>query len=108
MINGNSPAFHVLQRHYQLLQAGFPLEESGQYRTLVVPNGNSCAPVHRWFHLKEAYSCDLLRRVLSDTGLHNHLSLKVLDPFAGVGTTAVSLANFATRGARSASGVPRH
>ena len=93
MTNGGSPAHKTLQQHYQQLQEGFVLEESGQYRSLVVPNGNACAPVHRWFHMKEAFSSDLLRQVVADTRLRNQSSLRVLDPFAGVGTTAVSLAN---------------
>ena len=100
MTNDTASAHKALQRHYRLLQEGFPVGESGQYRTLVVPNGNAYAPVHRWFHLKEAYSCDLLKRVVADTGLHERSSLRVLDPFTGVGTTAVSLANLASRRAR--------
>ena len=100
MTNGGTPAHEALQRHYRRLQAGFALEESGQYRSLVVPNGNACAPVHRWFHLKEAFSSDLLKQVVADTRLHDQSSLRVLDPFAGVGTTAVSLANLVARRAR--------
>ena len=100
MANGSTPAQSALQQHYWRIQAGFPLEETGQYRSLVVPNGNACAPVHRWFHLKEAFSSDLLKQVVADTRLHDQSSLRVLDPFAGVGTTAVSLANLAARRAR--------
>ena len=87
----------ALQCHYRRLQAGFTLKESGQYRTLVVPNGNACAPIHRWFHLKEAFSSDLLRQVVADTRLQDQPTLRVLDPFAGAGTTAVSLANLAAQ-----------
>ena len=94
MPNVRTPALKALQRHYLRLQAGFVIEESGQYTSLVFPNGNDCAPIHRWFHMKEAFSSCLLTQVVADTHLHNHPSLQVLDPFAGVGTTAVSLANF--------------
>ena len=93
MANGGIPAQEALQRHYRRLQAKFDLEESGQYQSLVVPNGNACAPVHRWFHMKEAFSSDLLSQVVADTHLQDQSSLRVLDPFAGGGTTAVSLAN---------------
>ena len=93
MTNGGTPAQEALQRHYRRLQGKFALEESGQYGSLVVPNGNASAPVHRWFHLKEAFSSDLVRRVVEDTRLNEQSSLRVLDPFAGGGTTAVSLAN---------------
>lgn len=91
-------AYDPLQRHYRRLQAEFTLEETGHYSSLVVPNGNAYAPVHRWFHLKEAFSSDLLRRVIADTRLQDQSSLRVLDPFAGVGTTAVSLANLVAKG----------
>ena len=93
MTNGDAIAQEKLNRHYRRLQASFVLKESGKYASLVVPNGNACAPVHRWFHLKEAFSSDLLRQVVADTRLKNHSSLRVLDPFAGGGTIAVSLAN---------------
>ena len=83
----------ALERHYGRLQAKFVLEESGRYGPLVVPNGNASAPVHRWFHLKEAFSCDLMKQVVADTRLQERSSVRVLDPFAGGGTTAVSLAN---------------
>ena len=97
MTNVGISAHQTLQRHYQRLQAGFVLEESGQYTSLVVPNGNAWVPVHRWFHMKEAFSSDLLRQVVADTQLQEQSSLRVLDPFAGVGTTAISLANLTGR-----------
>ena len=93
MTNGGSSAQRTLHRHYRRLQTSFVLEESGRYKALVVPNGNAHAPIHGWFHLKEAFSCDLLMQIVADTRLQNQPSLRVLDPFAGVGTTAVSLAN---------------
>jgi hypothetical protein len=61
------------------------------YEALVVPNGNAVQSIHRWFHLKEAFSRRLLGRILKDAGLGNREHLAVLDPFAGSGTTAVSL-----------------
>ena len=97
MTSGGTPAQKALQRHYRRLQANFALRESGQYESLVVPNGNACAPIHRWFHLKEAFSADLLRQVVADTRLHDQPSLRVLDPFAGGGTTAVSLASLSAQ-----------
>jgi hypothetical protein len=42
--------------------------------------------------MKEAYSCELLRHVLRETSLDTRRCLTVCDPFAGSGTTAVSLA----------------
>ena len=96
-MSGDPLARIALEQHYRRIQGKFALAASGQYRFLVVPNGNSAAPVHRWFHLKEAFSCELLRQVISDTCLQDRPFLRVLDPFAGAGTTAVSLANLTTK-----------
>ena len=93
MTNGRTPTQEPLLQHYRRLEARFALVESGQYRSLVVPNGNDRAAVHRWFHLKEAFSSELLREVVVGSRLQDQSSLQVLDPFAGAGTTAVSLAN---------------
>ena len=96
MTKGGTPE-QALEQHYRRLQAQFVVEEGGRYGALVIPNGNASAPVHRWFHLKEAFSCDLLGQVVADTRLQGRSSLRVLDPFAGGGTTAVSLANLAAQ-----------
>jgi hypothetical protein len=79
-----------LRRHYDALQAGLPVTTKPEYAGLVIPNGNSQKPIHRWFHLKEGFSADLLDRILVDTGLDQRRALRVLDSFAGVGTTIVS------------------
>ena len=79
-----------LEDHYQKLQARFPLTLSGDYQQLVTPNGNAQEPIHRWFHLKEAFSHRLLMRVLKDTELESRGELSIIDPFVGSGTTAVS------------------
>lgn len=81
-----------LEIHYQELEASLSLSHSGKYEQLVVPNGNSKEPIHRWFHMKEAYSHLLFSQVLRDTRLVDRRNLKVLDPFAGTGTTALATA----------------
>jgi len=81
-----------LAAHYAAIERGLRLRWSPNYGSLVVPNGNANAPVHRWFHQKEAFSSLLLTQVLADTRLKHSRGLRVLDPFAGVGTTAVSVA----------------
>ena len=48
--------------------------------------------------MKEAFSCHLLGQVVADTCLQEQSSIRVLDPFAGVATTAVSLADLTSRG----------
>lgn len=87
-----------LEEHYRALEASLGLEQSGRYEHLVAPNGNSKEPVHRWFHMKEAYSHMLFAQVLKDTGLAHRRYLKVLDPFAGTGTTALAAAEAVARG----------
>lgn len=88
-----------LEIHYQALETSLGLSHSGRYEQLVVPNGNSKEPIHRWFHMKEAYSHLLFSQVLRDTGLADRRNLKVLDPFAGTGTTALAAAEAVACGA---------
>ncbi len=87
-----------LSRYYRALDKKFPVRASTDYGNLVVPNGNSREPVHRWFHLKEAYSSRLLARVVKDCGIDGRDGLRVLDPFAGVGTTLISAADLVAEG----------
>jgi hypothetical protein len=87
-----------LDQAYALLEAAWCVRSRPELGALVVPNGNGGAPVHRWFRMKEAYSCDLLRRVLVATGLDSRSSLTICDPFCGSGTTAVSLAALVEEG----------
>lgn len=86
-------AIERLYARYRELEGPLSVNWSPDYGTLVVPNGNAATAVHRWFHLKEAYSGRLFARVLKECGLDGCRDLRVLDPFAGVGTTAVSVAN---------------
>ena len=79
-----------LDVHYKELQGRFDLVDAGSYGELVTPNGNAHEPVHRWFHLKEAYSHRLLPRILQDLDLLGRSSLSIVDPFVGSGTTALS------------------
>jgi hypothetical protein len=81
-----------LDFHYSAIERRVNIVDNPKYAKLVVPNGNQEAPVHRWFHLKEAFSSMLFEHVLRETGLAGRRDLRVLDPFAGVGTTAVSVA----------------
>src|SRR5947209_2528678 len=87
-----------LDAHYRKLQARWASGSNADYEQLVVPNGNGGAPVHRWFRMKEAYSRDLLKRVIKDTDLAGSDELHVLDPYAGAGTTGVSLAELVQAG----------
>jgi hypothetical protein len=79
-----------LDDHYRSIERRLPLHRSPEYGLLVTPNGNSNAPIHRWFHLKEAFSSALLHRILKDTDLRDRTELRIVDPYAGVGTTLLS------------------
>ena len=82
----------TLDEHYRTISEAIKTEDALDFGPLVVPTGNATSPVHRWFHLKEAYSCRFFERVLRETDLgHERRRLRVLDPFCGSGTTAVSL-----------------
>ena len=87
----SASASDALHLHYKNLQENFDITESGDYDDLVTPTGNGDTPVHRWFHMKEAFSARLLETVLEDLSLSPR-GLSCLDPFSGSGTTAISLA----------------
>ena len=79
-----------LEEHYAKLEARFQLRASPDYERLVVPQGNADESVHRWFHMKEAYSPYLLSRILKDLSIDTSSGLSLHDPFMGSGTTLVS------------------
>lgn len=85
----------ALTRHYESLQSAWKVSDrSDDYGKLVVPHGNSSEPVHRWFHLKEAFSHQLLARLIKDAEFDTMDKLSVLDPFAGSGTSLLSALTF--------------
>jgi hypothetical protein len=79
---------------YDELQAAFTIDERLDYGPLVVPNGNGDAAIHRWFKIKESFSCDLVTQIVADLGLTRR-GLRLLDPYAGAGTALVSAAEAA-------------
>lgn len=106
MVPDVSDAALHLERYYAHLATDFIVEDAPEYATLVVPTGNADAPVHRWFHFKEAFSCRLLDQILKDTELLvDRRELRVLDPYAGVGTTGTSLASAVQAGALAQSSI---
>lgn len=96
-----------LARHYESLAGRWCETSTGDYASLVVPAGNADQPFHGWFHFKEAFSHELLGRVLKDLQLDGSRHLAVFEPFAGAGTTAIALgllANASELGTASYSG----
>jgi hypothetical protein len=85
----------ALTSHYRRLESGWKVSQSEAYRRLVVPNGNSSQPFHRWFHLKEAYSSQLLARLISDYNYTFDQEINVFDPYSGSGTTLLSALDLA-------------
>jgi len=73
---------------YRRLERAYPITEDPSFARLVVPNGNANEPVHRWFHLKEAYSVDLVPTAIARWSAARDEGA-FLDPFAGVGTGAL-------------------
>ena len=65
-------------------------------RRLVSYQGNKRAPGFRWMKYKEGFSARLVERFLNMSGKGG-----VLDPFSGIGTTALT----ASRGGRQATGI---
>lgn len=80
----------TLEEHYARLERRFPPRVGTDYERLVVAQGNTDESVHRWFHMKEAYSPYLLNRVLKDLDIQGFRHLRLIDPFVGSGTTLVS------------------
>jgi len=85
------PANAKVESHYDALESSWRVVDGClQYERLVVPTGNAESGFHRWFHLKEAFSGDMLPTVLKQLGYDALDKLRVLDCFAGGGTTLVS------------------
>jgi hypothetical protein len=82
-----------LDAHYYDLQSAWSVDQRPDLGPLVVPNGNGSTPVHRWFRMKESFSCDLLANLLADSEFATRTGITVWDPFVGAGTTGVSLAH---------------
>lgn len=85
-----------VERHYSELESHWTVtDNSNEYSKLVTAYGNSDEPFHSWFHLKEAFSHELLSRLTKDLEFSDLNEIKILDCFAGGGTTLVSAAKLA-------------
>lgn len=89
--DSESTSEDLVATHYQELQDTWSVVDRTQdYARLVVPIGNSAEPVHRWFHMKEAYSSQLIERLRKDEEIERGGLVRTLDPFCGSGTTLIS------------------
>lgn len=95
-------------RTYRRLEGTMPVESAPAYERLVVSGSNERLPVHRWFRFKEGFSADLLKILLESLELSGRRSLKILDPFCGVGTTLLSAQELSKSIAITALGIERN
>jgi DNA modification methylase len=66
------------------------IPESNNLGSLVTFTDNKQRPVDRWFHFKEGFSSGLLDYVLAHLPLDRSQVIRLLDPFAGVGTSVLA------------------
>ena len=98
MIKGISSARARLERMYRSIGREFNIVDAcDRYANLVRANGNGSHPVQRWFHLKEAFSIDLLENLMADWHIRPESLRRVLDPFCGIGTTLLACERLARR-----------
>ena len=79
----------------ELFRSYAPLIRKNQKltRKLVSYQGNKARPGLRWMKYKEGFSSDLVRSLLAQTEAR-----RILDPFSGIGTTALTAAGMGRRG----------
>jgi hypothetical protein len=79
-------------RTYSRVESRLPFHADEDFASLVVANGNDSLPVHGWFKYKEAFSADLVKHLIEniDLGRKPGETIRLLDPFCGVGTTLIS------------------
>jgi hypothetical protein len=90
----------VLNAHYRKLERLYQPVRDPNYEHLVIATDNTDESVHRWFRMKEAFSTRLFVRLLKDLQLNDNEFLRILDPFAGSGTTLVSALTWAGENGR--------
>ena len=93
MVPGAEESFPVLRRLDDSLARRFngALRVAPMLtRKIVSFQANKSAPRYRWFKYKEAFSADLVRRLLA---AHDAKAESALDPFAGAGTTLLACAD---------------
>lgn len=87
-----------LIKAYRETEANFRvIDRNDKYSTLVRANGNKNCPVQRWFHLKEAFSIELLETLLEEWDISPESINRVLDPFCGIGTSLLAAQKLAKK-----------
>lgn len=92
---------NLLER-YKAQEDHFTVVEcTSKYEGLVTASTNQNYPVQRWFHLKEAFSLDLLPTLLKDWNIDIGSLHRILDPFCGIGTSLLALQQIAKQNNRN-------
>jgi DNA modification methylase len=88
----------MLLKHYEALEKRFTLiDRTNAYSGLVTAATNTQHPVQRWFHLKEAFSLDLLEILIGEWNIPANEIYRVLDPFCGTGTSLLATQRLAKK-----------
>ena len=85
-------------REYERILSLQWISENNNLGSLVTFSGNKQKPVDRWFHFKEGFSSELLDYVLAHLPLDRSQVIRLLDPFAGVGTSVLTAQRAKNRG----------
>src|SRR5712692_10416120 len=94
---------------FRKIEASVAFEAIPSYEGMFVSIANERLPVHRWFRFKESFSPDLLKAAIEDLRLEVGKSLRMLDPFCGVGTSLVAAQELQKEGyAITALGIERN
>lgn len=94
---------------FRKIEEDLPLAANFDYGKRVVENGNRNLPVHRWFKFKESFSADLLGELLREIAPNTGTTIRLLDPFCGVGTSLVASQEMSANGFRiDAIGIERN
>lgn len=86
-----------LLKCYATLEQDFPIVSSSRYADLVTASTTHEHPVQRWFHLKEAYSLNLLETLIADWKIKPQSIHRILDPFCGTGTSLLAVQKLAKK-----------
>jgi DNA modification methylase len=83
---------------YKAIQDEFViLDPSSRYADLVTASTTAEYPIQRWFHFKEAFSVELLDKLLDDWSIDPGILETVIDPFCGSGTSLLAVQKVAKK-----------
>lgn len=77
----------VLNRHFEKLENQINIKHKNEYASLVNFSRRRFHPIHRWFYYHEAFSPELIEKVIDDYCESKNGS--IIDPFNGGGTTTL-------------------